>query len=310
MNPKTNALAYLEATFSAVVWGGTFIATKIALQEVSPATVVWIRFTIGVVILGIAVLLRKQFAIPERNDLLYLALLGFIGVTFHQWLQATGLQTARATTTAWIVASTPVFIAILGWLVLKENLGWARFGGIVLAALGVLLIVSKGNLAALFAGQEGTFGDLLVLISAPNWAVFSVLSRRELGRHPAARMMFYVMFFGWLFTNIWIFGFGPGLTQLSQLDLKGWAAILVLGILGSGLAYIAYYDSLQVLPASQQGAFLNIEPLVTTVLAAAMIGERITMITVLGGTVILFGVWLVNKRQTAKEVFVEAPQAD
>lgn len=310
MNPRASLAAYLEATFSVVVWGGTFIATKIALQEVSPATVVWIRFTIGVMILGVTVLWRKQFALPARDDLLHLALLGFIGVTFHQWLQATGLQTARATTTAWIVASTPVFIAVLSWLVLKENLGWARVGGIVLAALGVLLIVSKGNLSALLAGQEGTFGDLLVLISAPNWAVFSVLSRRELARHPAARMMFYVMFFGWLFTNIWLFGFGPGLAEIPHLDVQGWAAILVLGILGSGLAYVTYYDALQTLPASQLGAFLNIEPLVTTLLAAAMIGEHITWITVLGGAVILFGVWLVNRKRTANKVMLELPQMD
>ncbi len=200
--PKTKFLAYLEAVFAVVVWGGTFIATKIALQEVLPATIVWIRFAIGVVILGAAVLARKQFAIPERNDLAYLALLGFIGVTFHQWLQATGLQTAQATTTAWIVATTPVFIALLGWLVLKENFGLLRILGIALAAFGVLLIVSKGNLASLASGHFGTPGDFLIFISAINWAVYTVLSRRELGRHPAARMMFYVMLFGWLFSTI------------------------------------------------------------------------------------------------------------
>src|SRR5581483_849310 len=247
--PKT--VAYLEAVFTVVVWGATFIATKIALQEVSPATIVWLRFAMGVVILGAAVLLRKQFAIPERSEWLYFALLGFIGVTFHQWLQANGLKTAQATTTAWIVATTPVFIALLGWLMLKEKLGWVRVGGILLASFGVLLIVSKGSLSALFTGKEGTIGDLLVLISAPNWAIYTVLSRRELARHPAARMMFYVMLLGWLFTNIWIFGFGPGLREIHNITAKGWGAILVLGIFGSGLAYIAWYDALQALPASQ-----------------------------------------------------------
>ncbi|HUI87606.1 MAG TPA: DMT family transporter [Anaerolineales bacterium] len=108
----------LEAIFTVVVWGGTFISTKIALQEVSPATVVWLRFGMGVVILGTAVALRRQFAVPERTEWLYIAPLGFIGVAFHQWLQANGLVTAQATTTAWIVATTPIFIALLGWLVL------------------------------------------------------------------------------------------------------------------------------------------------------------------------------------------------
>ncbi|MBI2757904.1 MAG: DMT family transporter [Chloroflexi bacterium] len=296
MQTKSKLIPYLEAVFTVVVWGGTFIATKIALQEVSPATIVWLRFAMGVVILGAAVLIRKQFAIPQKSEWLYFALLGFIGVTFHQWLQATGLQTAQATTTAWIVATTPVFIAILGWLVLKEKLNWIQVSGIAAAALGVLLIVSKGNLGALFSGKEGTIGDLLVLISAPNWAIYTILSRRELARHPAARMMFYVMLLGWLFTTVWIFGFGPGLSEIPNITLKGWSAILALGIFGSGLAYIAWYDALQALPASQLGVFLNIEPLVTTLIAASLLGEPITLLVLSGGAIIIAGVWLVNRK--------------
>jgi len=297
--PKSKLIPYLEAIFTVVVWGGTFIATKIALQEVSPATIVWLRFAMGVVILGATVLMRKQFAIPEKGEWLYFALLGFIGVTFHQWLQANGLITAQATTTAWIVATTPIFIALLGWLMLKEKLNWIQVGGIAAAALGVLLIVSKGNLGALFTGKEGSIGDLLVLISAPNWAIYTVLSRRELARHPAARMMFYVMLLGWLFTNIWIFGFGPGLSEIHNITLKGWVAILVLGIFGSGLAYIAWYDALQALPASQLGVFLNIEPLVTTLLAALLLNESITLLVLLGGGIIILGIYLVNWRAVA-----------
>jgi drug/metabolite transporter (DMT)-like permease len=293
--PKPRALPTLSALFAVIIWGGTFIATKIALKEVSPATIVWIRFGIGVIVLGITVFARKQFALPAKSDLAYLALLGFIGVTFHQWLQATGLQTARATTTAWIVATIPVFTALLGWMVLKEKMGWVRVSGIVIAALGVLLIVSEGNLNSLFNGETGTIGDLLILISAVNWAVYTILSRRELARHPAARMMFYVMLFGWLFSCIWIFGFGPGLTELPRLTASGWTSILILGIFGSGLAYIAWYDALQEIPASQLGVFINIEPLVTTLLAVPMLNEPITFLTLLGGAIIILGVWLVNR---------------
>jgi drug/metabolite transporter (DMT)-like permease len=293
--PKHRLLPTLSALFAVIIWGGTFIATKVALREVSPATIVWSRFGIGVIVLGITVFARKQFALPAKSDLAYLALLGFIGVTFHQWLQATGLQTARATTTAWIVATIPVFTALLGWMVLKEKMGWVRVSGIVIAALGVLLIVSEGNLNSLFNGETGTIGDLLILISAVNWAVYTILSRRELARHPAARMMFYVMLFGWLFSCIWIFGFGPGLTELPRLTASGWTSILILGIFGSGLAYIAWYDALQEIPASQLGVFINIEPLVTTLLAVPMLNEPITFLTLLGGAIIILGVWLVNR---------------
>ena len=294
--PKTKLLAYLEAVFAVVIWGGTFIATKIALQEVSPATIVWTRFAIGVVILGAAMLARKQFAIPEGSDLAYLALLGFLGVTFHQWLQATGLQPAQATTTAWIVATTPVFIALLGWLVLKEKFGPLRILGIALAAFGVLLIVSKGDLASLASGHFGTPGDFLIFISAINWAVYTILARRELGRHPAARMIFFVMLFGWLFTTVWIFGFGPGLSELPHISVQGWAAILMLGIFGSGLAYIAYNDALQALPASQLGVFIYIEPLVTMVVAAILLAEAVTVASFIGGAATILGVYLVNRK--------------
>jgi drug/metabolite transporter (DMT)-like permease len=62
-----------------VVWGASFIATKVALRDVSPVTVVWLRFAIGVAILGAAVFLRSEFAWPRRKELAYFALLGFVG---------------------------------------------------------------------------------------------------------------------------------------------------------------------------------------------------------------------------------------
>ncbi len=293
--PKSRLLPILEAIFAVVIWGGTFIATKIALQEVSPATIVWLRFGMGVLILGATVLIRRQFSLPVKNEWGYFALLGFLGVTFHQWLQANGLVTAQATTTAWIVASTPIFIAILGGIILKEKLGFLRSAGVGLAACGVILVVSKGDIPGLFSGLAGTLGDVLVFISAINWAIFSILSRRELNKHPAARMMFYVMLWGWLFTGVWIFGFGPGLTEVIKLTRSGWAAILMLGVFGSGLAYIAWYDALKVIPASQIGAFLYLEPVVTMLLAAGMLGEPLLLTSALGGGLILLGVWMVNR---------------
>lgn len=296
---RTRAIA--EALVTVVIWGATFVATKIALQEVSPAAVVWLRFAMGLVVLGIAARLRKELSLPARNELGYLALLGFIGVAFHQWLQANGLLTAQATTTAWIVATTPIFIVLLGWSILREPVSPIQGVGIWLAALGVVLVVTKGDAAALYMGRVTTTGDVLVLISALNWAVYTVLSRRGLARMPAARMMFYVMLSGWLFVSIWLLGSGTGLQELDQLSVRGWSAIAGLGIFGSGLAYIMYYDALRVLPASQLGVFLNIEPLVTMLLAAPLLGEPITVMTLLGGGLIISGIYLVNRRQAVPQ---------
>ena len=292
---KQKIIPIAEALFAVVVWGASFIATKVALQDVSPITVVWLRFGMGVVILGIAVTIRKQFALPKRNEWGYFALVGFLGITFHQWMQSTALQTSRASTTAWIVATTPVFMALLGWLALKEKLTRLQTGGIALATLGVLLVVSNCDPTTISFKQFGAPGDILILISSLNWAVFSALSRRGLREHPATRMMFYVMTLGWLFSSV-LFFTSSGPHELPQLTSNGWMGITFLGVFCSGLAYIAWYDALQALPTGQLGAFLYLEPPVAVIIAAIILAEPITWAALLGGGIILFGVWMVNRK--------------
>src|SRR6266545_1718407 len=234
--PDSKLFTYIEALFAVIVWGASFIATKIALKEISPLTIVWLRFLMGVVILGLAVVLRKQFTLPDKKEWAYFALLGFLGITFHQGLQSNGLRTSEASTTAWIVSTTPVFMALLGWLILEEGLGWGKTLGILTAFIGVLVVISKGNLGSISIGRFGAPGDILILISAVNWAVFSALSRRGLKAYPASLMMFYVMSFGWVFTSL-LFIPTHGFAEIGHLTSNGWMGVAFLGIFCSGLAY-------------------------------------------------------------------------
>jgi drug/metabolite transporter (DMT)-like permease len=296
---KITLVVPLKALFAVLVWGASFIAVKIGLIYVSPVTLVSARFSVGVIILGMAVVVRHQFTLPRPKDWLYFTLLGFLGITFHQWLQSTGLVTTQATTTGWIVATIPVFIALLGWLVLKEKINCVQVIGIILAAFGVLLVVSHGNFITLVSGKFFTPGDLLILISAPNWAVFTILSRRGLKTYPAALMMFYVMVFGWLFSTT-LFVVGRGWNSIHYIGSDGWIALGFLGIFCSGLAYIFWYDALKVLPVTQVGAFLYIEPVVTVIVSYFFLGEKITIAGIIGGAIILFGIWLVNKNRISE----------
>ncbi len=292
---KSAVIPIIEAVLAVLAWGASFVATKVSIRYVSPVTVVWLRFAMGVLILGLASVARGQFALPAKNEVGYLALLGFLGITFHQWLQSTGLLTAQATTTAWIVSTTPIFMALLGWIILRERLSRLQTAGVILAFFGVLLVVTDGDLSSLATGKFMTIGDFLILISAINWAVFSALSRRGLKKYPATRMMFYVMGFGWLFTSILFFA-GPGFSEIHSLAWDGWLGVVFLGVFCSGLAYIFWYDALQALPVAQTGAFLYFEPLVTVVVAALVLGEPMLAASLLGGGIILFGVWLVNRQ--------------
>jgi drug/metabolite transporter (DMT)-like permease len=192
------------------------------------------------------------------------------------------------------VATTPVFMAILSVIFLREKFDRLQIFGIILAVIGVLLVVSKGKINRLLGDHFGEPGDILIMISAINWAVFSILSRRGLKQHQATQMMFFVMTFGWLFTSILFFTSG-NLQDIIHMTWTSLLGVCFLGIFCSGLAYIAWYDGLKEIPASQIGAFLYIEPLVAVFVAWLILGENLLLITLLGGGIILLGVRLVQK---------------
>jgi drug/metabolite transporter (DMT)-like permease len=289
----------LKATAAVAAWGASFVATKIALRDLSPVALVWARFTLAIPILGAVVLARRQLRPISGRDFGYFLLLGFLGITFHQWLQSHALLTSQATTTGWIIATTPLSIAILGRVFLKERLDAWGVAGILIALLGVLLVIARGDLGSIVIGRFGAPGDVLILISTVNWAVFSVLSRGGLKRHPAALMIFYVMLLGWLLTTV-LFTAQGGFqhTAWRTLSGQGLAALLFLGLICSGVAYVFYYDALEGLPASRVGVLFYLEPLVTVVVAAALLGESVRFGTMLGGAIILGGIWMVNRKRS------------
>jgi drug/metabolite transporter (DMT)-like permease len=111
-------------------------------------------------------------------------------------------------------------------------------------------------------------------------------------------MMFYIMTFGWLFSSIMFFA-GPGLEPITHILFDGWIALTFLGVFCSGIAYIFWYDALQTLPVAQTGAFLYIEPIITVIVAAVVLHERLIFATIIGGITILVGVWMVNRTKSA-----------
>lgn len=286
--------AYAGGLFAVAVWGASFIATKIAVLETDPFTVICLRFGIGTAVLAAAVAWRGEFRVPRRADLLRFAVLGAVGITLHQLLQVTGLVTAKASTTSWIITATPLTMAAVGWIVLGERLGWRQALGIAVGSAGVLVVVSGGRIGALGGGGAGTVGDVLVAASTITWALFSVYSRRGLQRHPAASMLLYVMAAGWLFAAVpWIVS--GKLAAVGRLTPAGWASIVFLGVFCSGVAYIFWYEALRVLPTARAGSLLYLEPVVTVVAASAVLGEPITAASVIGGAVIISGVWVATQ---------------
>jgi drug/metabolite transporter (DMT)-like permease len=294
MKPNHNG-SFLKALLAVILWGGSFVATKVALIYVTPIVLVWIRFGMGVIVLGVAVAVTHSFFLPQKDEWPYFFLLGFLGITLHQWLQSTGLVTSQATTTAWIVASMPMFIAILGVLFLKEKLARIQVMGIFISAIGVLLVVTKGDLTLLTGFNPSAKGDLLILLSAPNWAIFTILSMRGLRKYPAMAMIFLVVLIGWIFSSV-PFIIQKGYIELFAIPWKAWYALAFLGIFCSGIAYVFWYSAMKELPVAKTGAFLYIEPIVTVIVAAILLDEKMIPSIFFGGGMILLGVWLVNRK--------------
>jgi drug/metabolite transporter (DMT)-like permease len=294
--------AYAALTGSVTFWGGSFVAMKVVLPEMSPGVMVVTRFVIGCAVLALTLAWRGSLWLPGRRDLAATAVLGAIGVTLHQWLQATGLQTSAASVSSWIVAISPIFVVILGWALLRERVTGGRTLGILVAATGMLVIVSQGRLGAFLAGRAWIPGDGLILASAVNWAVFTVLSKYVIDRGdalPVRRdrsmvLMFYTLVFGLLFSLPWAAVQG-GWGALGHLSTNAWVGMGFLGVACSGLAYIFWFAGLEAVDATQVGAFLYLEPVVTSLVAVPVLGEPITGPLLVGGAAILSGLWLVNR---------------
>jgi drug/metabolite transporter (DMT)-like permease len=290
-------------------WGASFAATKLALQEIDPVALVFLRTGIGILVLALVTLGVGGFQSRPDMSWLRLLILGFLGVTFHQWIQAQGLQTTSTTDTGWIIATIPIFTALLSWRFLGEGMSMVRVLGIGLGTAGVLLVVSDGRLVSVILNLSHQVGNGLIVVSALNWAVFTVLSKRwlfnqesqgneaETPRNTFRSMlqsMLILMILGWLIMLPWVFTRG-GISGLAVRTSSTLVSVLFLGIACSGLAYIFWYYALIKLNATETSALLYFEPLVTQAVAWLYLGESFNLAIVFGGLTILCGVWLVNR---------------
>ena len=285
--------ARLAALAAIVLWGVSFVATKAALREVSPVTLIFTRFALGVTVLVLVLKLRRESLVPPRDSWLMLGIMGFVGIFLHQMVQAHGLTLTTAVRTGWLIGVTPIWSAVLAAVFLGERFGPRKILGLFIGLIGALLVVTRGELSAGVLALPSTRGDLLVLASTWTWAIYTILGRETLQRLGSARATAAAMFAGWA-VMIPFFVAGAGWHEYRDLSSTSLIAVLFLGIGCSGLGYWFWYAALERIDASQVAAFLYLEPLVTLLSAVALIGETVALSTILGGLLVLAGVLTVQ----------------
>jgi drug/metabolite transporter (DMT)-like permease len=288
---KSLTLKYLLIILAVIFWGSSFIATKVALKELSPETIISLRLIIASVFLLItAIVYKKDFSINLKSHGI-IFILALIAV-FHLMIQVTGLKYTSASNTGWIIGTAPIFMAILAAIFFSEKIGLLKISGIIIAMFGLLLLIGKGNITNVDLIKNK--GDLLVLASAFTWGVYSMVNKKiSLSYSP---MMTILYLFIMMAVIIIPFNLNAAsVNSVVHLSLIGWISILFLGLFCSGIAYVIWAYSLRDLESAKVGAFLYFEPLVTVLAAWVLLSESITLLMILSGVIITLGVVLVNK---------------
>jgi drug/metabolite transporter (DMT)-like permease len=285
------------ALWAVILWGFSFIATKVALREIHPFTLLTLRFGIGGFLLLLVQLQKdKRFLKTfSSKDWFFIFLLAIIGVSGHTLLQAYGLLYTTAINTGWIVAIMPIFITIAARFYLREPITLRKIGGIILGFIGIALVISKGVFSLSIFHFGSTLGDFLVLISALTWTAFTVGGKGFLSRFSSLAAITPIMIVGCLIT----FPFALIKWEwdtLFHLSSSGWTGILFLGIFCSGLAYLFWYQAMERKDSSIVAMYLYLEPFVTLIGAYFLLDEEIRWITLMGGGMILLGVYLATRK--------------
>ena len=296
----TTRAARLAALAAVVMWGVSFVATKAALREVSPVTLIFTRFALGVAVLFLILSLRREPLAPPRDAWPMLALMGFVGIFVHQMIQVHGLVLTTAVRTGWLIGLTPIWSAVLAAAFLGERFGSRKVFGLLLGTVGAIVLVTKGQLSARVIALPATRGDLLILASTVNWAVYTILGQKTLKRLGSARATAAAMFIGWALL-IPFFVHAAGWQEYRSLSSTSVVAIIFLGVGCSGLGYYFWYAALERIAASQVASFLYLEPLVTLLAAMVQLGESVAVATIVGGILVLAGVLTVQTARPSEE---------
>jgi drug/metabolite transporter (DMT)-like permease len=285
----TTRRGYAALILTTVIWGSTFIVTKLLLEQVAPLQLTLLRFVIAFVVLA-PLATRQGFHFKDIFKPIFL-LFGLTGTTLYFAFQNLGMNYTSVTSTSLILAIVPVLTSIFAVIFLKEKLTRQLIASIGLVTVGMVLV-------ALSSGQEEQgsnplLGNLLIFASGLAWAVYTIQGRKMSGDYPAlvmtaastgAGVLFLLPFAGW----------EAAVVGLPHFNAAGVAEIVYLGLAASALTMFLWNYALHYLPASIAITFVNLTPVIG-VASGYILGENPPLLKLAGGALAIAGVFFSSR---------------
>jgi len=272
----------------ALIWGVNFIVVKFATGVFAPLAFNSVRILLAVVILWTIVLVRRE-PLPNKRMILGMLALGALGNGLYQILWVEGMARTRASDAALLVAASPAFIQMIGWVRGNDRIGVAGIIGIVISLFGIGLVVSGA--ANSVSGQSTWSGNAFILGSVLCWAVYSVGLRPFTEQVDGLTLSAVTMTGG--IVPMLIAG-APSLmaTKWSAVSNAGWAAVAYSGILALVVAYLFWYRGVRVLGPTRASMYSNLQPLFAMAAAWLVLNESPRVLQLAGAACIIGGLVL------------------
>ncbi len=289
---------YAKLVGVAAIWGATFIAGKIAAAEIAPASAAFWRYALASVAIGLAhALIAGRLPRLSARQWVGVALGGATGVAAYNLFFLYGLQTVPASRAALIVALNPAVTFVGAALLFGERPSRAQAAGVALALAGAAVVIGHGNPLAPFGGGVAA-GDLVVFGCVLSWSAYTLIGKRILTGMTPIGATAYASFLGtamlglaaWALPAPLSAGIAPPVASPAA-----WAALAFLGVFGTAVAFVWFYDGVRALGPGRAAVFINLVPVAAVLLGYLLLNESLEWSMLTGGALTVAGVWLINR---------------